>query len=330
MKKLCLFCLVIFITFLIKYSFAGTKTGTSMAQFLKIGVGARAVGMGEAFVALSNDALALYWNPAGISFIGKVNLTTTHTEWFADLTHDFAGVTVPVGNGALGASITFFNSDEIEITTLEQPDGTGIYYDASDLAIAISYALKITNRFSVGITGKYLQQNLYHESAEGFAIDVGTLLYTGFRGLRIGMSLSNFGMGMKFEGRDLIVPHDPGGSIANTPNIQAEMTTETWPLPTNFRVGIAVDIVNGQDSFIKSETTRLTLAIDGNRPTDNEERANIGLEYAWNDRIALRIGYKFNFDVEDLTLGGGYNLNLGEANLEIDYRSQSRNRLCLG
>jgi len=318
---------IIFLLFTGKYSYTGTKVGTSAAQFLKIGIGARAIGMGGAFVAMSNDASALYWNPAGIVLLGRLNFTTTHTEWFAGLYHDFVGATVPFRGDAIGFSITSLNTDEIEVTTLEQPDGTGIYYNVSDVAINISYSRKLTDRFSVGVTGKFIQQKLYHESSKGFALDVGTILFTGFRGLRIGMCLSNFGTGMKLYGRDLIVPHDPGGDIAITPAKQAQMSTESWPLPTNFRVGIAVDIIGGGQSFFSTEAARLTLAIDVNRPTDNVERGNMGLEFAWNDRITARIGYKYNYNEQSLTSGGGYNFKFGRTNVVIDYAWASFGRL---
>ncbi|UCE06700.1 MAG: PorV/PorQ family protein [bacterium] len=320
MKKSILLILIVFLTFTINNTFGQSKAGTSAAQFLKIGVGARAIGMGEAFVALSNDALALYWNPAGLALLENVNLTTTHTEWFAGLYHDFVGAGIPLGDFSLGVSMMLLNSDEIEITTLEQPDGTGIYYDATDLSLAVSYARKLLDRFTVGITGKYIQQKLYNESASGLAIDVGTILHTGFHGLRIGMCLSNFGTEMKLDGRDLIVPYDPGEDIAITPSIEAKKSTEAWPLPANFRVGIAVDLLGTSgNSFISNESSRLTLALDGCHPTDNEERGNIGLEYMWNNRIALRMGYKYNYAEENLTFGGGFNIGLGRANFVIDY-----------
>ena len=97
------------------------------------------------------------------------------------------------------------------------------------------------------------------------------------------------------------------------------MSTEAWPFPTNFRVGIAMDIIGGSESFIQTEIARLTLAIDGNRPTDNMERGNIGMEFAWHERISARIGYKYNYSEQDLTLGGGYNFKFGKTNLAIDY-----------
>jgi len=299
---------------------AQSKAGTSAAPFLSIGVGARAIGMGEAYVGLSNDVLALYWNPGGLTLIDGVSFTTTHTEWFAGLTHDFAGISVPLGNGTIGASVTFLMSDDIEITTLQEPEGTGLFYDATDVAFGISYAHNLLEIFSVGITGKYIQQKLVNETASSIAIDIGTVLNTGFKGIRIGMSLTNLGGAMKMDGPDLVIPYNVGGNVAITPDIKAQLSTEEWPLPTNFRIGVAMDLI-GQlgNSFIPNETSRLTLAIDGNHPTDNEERGNIGVEYSWNNTLALRTGYKFNYSEQGITFGGGLNVGLGDALIAVDY-----------
>lgn len=320
MKKLLLRLLVLMLWIGCLDALGQSKAGSSSAQFLKIGVGARAIGMGDAFAAVSDDALALYWNPAGLALLDRVSLTTTHTEWFAGLSHDFVGVVVPIGQNALGASVTFLNSDEIEITTLLQPEGTGLYYDATDMAISLSYARRLLDRLSVGLSGKFVHQRLYNETASSFGIDVGTLLDTGFEGLRIGMCLSNFGGDMQLDGTDVIVPYNRGGNIAITPDVEAKLSTESWPLPTNFRVGIAMDILGVEGkSIFSSETNRLTLAIDANHPTDNVERGSIGIEYAWQNRVALRAGYKYNYYEEELTLGGGLNVTIENVEMLFDY-----------
>jgi hypothetical protein len=320
MKKIFLLIVIIYLNTPIDGVFGQSKAGTSAAPFLSIGVGARAIGMGEAYVGISNDALALFWNPGGLTLIDGVSFTTTHTEWFAGLTHDFAGISVPLGNGAIGASVTFLMSDDIEITTLLEPNGTGLFYNATDVAFGISYAYNLLDRFSVGVTGKYIQQKLVNESASSIAIDIGTILITGFKSLRIGMSLTNLGGAMKMDGPDLVIPYNVGGNVAITPDIKAQLSTEEWPLPTNFRIGVAVDLV-GQpgNSFIPNEISRLTLAIDGNHPTDNEERGNIGIEYSWNNTLALRTGYKFNYSEQGFTFGGGLNIGLGGALIGVDY-----------
>ena len=176
MKKIFLIIVITYFNISIDNTFGQSKAGTSAAPFLSIGVGARAIGMGEAYVGISNDALALYWNPGGLVFTEGVSFTTTHTEWFAGISHDFVGIAVPIGNGTIGASATFLMSDEIEITTLLEPEGTGVYYDATDVSIGITYAHNLLNRFSVGITGKYIEQKLYNESGVVSSIIIAPLL----------------------------------------------------------------------------------------------------------------------------------------------------------
>jgi len=156
-----------------------TNVGTTAAQFMKIEVGPRAVAMGGNFVALANDATTLYWNPAGAAIITERMLTFSHTLWFADITHDYFGMVVPWSQGAIGLSVIALNTGEMEQTTLEKPEGTGSYFDFSDLTLGLTLSRPLTDRFSVGITGKYIAENLFNESASAFAFDLGTLLDLG-------------------------------------------------------------------------------------------------------------------------------------------------------
>ena len=315
----------IFIIFIIlistKNSYSDfTKVGTTAAQFLKIGVGARAMGMGETFVAIANDASALYWNPAGITNINSISLSVSHSEWFADIYHDYVGICIPwKENQYFGVSVVGLNTNEQEVTTIEQPDGTGVYYDVNDLCIGISYARALTDRFSTGATIKFIQQNAYNESANGLAIDLGTYLRTGYHGLTIAMCISNFGGRMKLEGRDLISLADINPNIDGNYRTDARLKTESWPLPLNFRIGIAMDVIGGFDPYIHSNNNRLTLAIDGVHPNDNSEKLNIGSEYSWNETIFARMGYKINYDVEKWAYGAGLNFNIGQQLFSIDY-----------
>ena len=153
------------------------KSGTTAAQFLKIGVGARAMGMGGSFVAHADDIYSLYWNPAGLTKVEAVTISAVQTQWFADISHNFFGFVLPVdGSSAIGAQVITLNMDEIEITTIDDPHGTNEFYDASDLAIGLSYAKRLTNYFALGVTGKYIQQKIYNESASTFAFDIGLSL----------------------------------------------------------------------------------------------------------------------------------------------------------
>ncbi|MBN1351481.1 PorV/PorQ family protein [candidate division KSB1 bacterium] len=320
MKKITLFfaVMIIFSTGIVRADFS--KVGTSAAQFLKIGIGARAMGMGETFVAVANDVSALYWNPAGLTNLSDISLIVSRSEWFAGINHDFAGLALPWGrNSVIGISAVALNVPEQEVTTIDQPDGTGIYYDVGDIAIGLSYARGLTDRFSTGITAKFIQQNAYNETANTFALDIGTTLRTGYRGLVIAMCMSNFGGRLQLDGRDLIILADIDKNLAGNYNADARLKTESYPLPLNFRVGLALDIVGGHDAFFPMAKNRFTLAIDGNHPNDNTERVNIGCEYTWNETIFARGGYKINYDVEKWAFGAGLKFGVARQIMSLDY-----------
>ena len=160
------------------------KAGTSAAQFLKIGVGARAMGMGGATVGIVDDASAAYWNPAGLAGVQSFTLMGTHTRWFADVTHQYFGLVLPVGDDhRIGVSATVLSVGDIEITTEDQPRGTGDFYSATDVAVGLSYSGRLVEFFSFGATVKYVTQSIYNESASAMAVDLGTVLHTGFNGI---------------------------------------------------------------------------------------------------------------------------------------------------
>jgi hypothetical protein len=298
-----------------------SKVGTSAAQFLKIGAGSRGAAMGDAFVAVATGVDALAWNPSGIAGTGSVAVAASHAKWFADISHNFAGLVVPLGDDqALGLSVIQLGAPEQEVTTIDKPDGAGVYYDVSDLALGLTYARRLTNRFSVGVTAKYIQQTAFNESANAFAVDIGTTLETGFHGLVIGMSLANFGSNMRLEGRDLLSVSNPSAAIAAGaygPN--SHLTTEEWPLPLYFRIGVAMDVVGGRDPFVVSDQHRVTIALAGDHPNDNVERGSVGAEYGWSETLFLRAGYKINYDVEKWTFGAGVAVAPGEQKVTFDF-----------
>lgn len=319
MRKIVLF--ILFYTLL--FTNAGfsdfSKVGTAVAPFLKIGVGARAMGMGETFVAVANDATTIYWNPAGMTNLDKISLTASHSMWFADIYHDYVGIVIPKGNNFIGVSALALNTGEEEITTIEEPDGTGLYYDVNMVALGLSFARKLTDRFSTGITAKYISERLHNETAQTLAIDIGTYLRTGYHGLVIAMNISNLGGKMQLHGRDLIAIVDMDRNIAGNTETDARLKTEPYPLPLNFRVGVAMDVIGGFDPFMQSEKNRLTIAVDGNHPNDNTERINTGIEYAYDEMLFARVGYKINYDIEKWAFGGGLKFNVGQKIMSVDY-----------
>ena len=298
-----------------------SKVGTTSAQFLKIDVGARAVAMGGAFVAVSDDATALYWNPSGISRLEQSEVVLIHADWLLDVSFDFIGFVVPIGSyGTIGASITSLSMKEQEVRTVIHPEGTGEKYGAGDIAFGLSYANNLTSNFSIGFTVKYVQQHIWHMNSSTMAIDVGTLFTTGFNDMKIGMSISNFGSKMQLEGKDVSVVYDPDPvNYGNNDRIPAEMQTGAFDLPLIFRVGLAMDVIN-------TERNRVTLAIDAVHPNDNTENLNMGAEYTFNEMIFLRAGYKslFTADTEEgYTLGAGIEYEIsGSTILGVNYAYQ--------
>lgn len=332
-------------------SYATTNVGTAGAQFLKIGPGARVDSLGGTFGAIANDVTTIYWNPAGLSQLEKTSFSDTHTLWIADIQYNYLAFATPIENvGTLGASVTFLNVPDIEITTLAKPDGTGLMYSAWDSAVSLAYSRQLYEKdsgakLSFGINTKYIHQQIHREKATGVALDVGTLYHTGWRSLRIGMSFSNFGPEMSFSGPDLETGVEEAGDERNAeylpfpdtsnPARKAELKTIEYPLPANFRLGVAYDLIDSDDNL-------LTIALDGNHPNDNSERLNFGMEYWYKRMAAIRAGYKLRLgpdrvdDQEGITLGLGINLKFSGTTLSLDYayadfgHLQQAHRISLG
>jgi hypothetical protein len=301
-----------------------SKTGTTAAQFLKIGVGARAIGMGGAFTATADDITALYWNPAGLAQVYGHQAYFSHVNWFADVKVDYAAVSSHFGDfGAIGAFVDVLSMEAMQVRTIELPEGTGEYFDAGGITVGVSYARMLTDQFSIGFNAKYIRENIWHESAAGFGLDVGTMYRIPvLNELRLAASMSNFGTKMKMSGRDNIVITNAGPTGTNLVNTDLEM--DEWSLPLVFRIGVAADLV-------KDGTSRLTMGLDAIHPNDNTESLNTGVEYSWNEIIFLRGGWKalFEQDTEQrFTLGAGFHYRAADVvRLMVDYAYQDWGRL---
>jgi len=279
----------------------GQRRGTSSLQFLKIGNGARGTGMGETFVAVSDDISALYWNPAGLVQFKENGVTFSHTLWFVDTQLQFFGAVYHFGgNNAVGLSVASLRTDDMKVTTEVQPSGTGEYFRFSDIAIGLSFARQMTDQFSFGATVKYIEETLGALKMRGVVGDLGTFYRTGLGTSRFAVLISNFGAQVTPSGSVNLI----GGRVADS--------FQKFPPPTLFRIGFAIEpILTGSN--------RLTTSIQLNSPNDNSENVNIGAEYAYKELLFLRGGYKFNVDAENFSFGAGIKVPISFAKTELDY-----------
>jgi hypothetical protein len=273
------------------------KVGTFDGQFLKITVGARAAGMGNAFVAVADDASSLYWNAAGIARIDtdKSQLSLNHANWIADMSFDQIGYVFHVKRipGAFGVSARALSMDPMVETTAYQPDpvtGTGRTFDAGMMTVGLSYARSFTDKFSAGVTGNFINEGLAEFSQQTYSFDVGTLYDVGAFGMKIGMTISNIGSQISFIDREARIP-------------------------AIFRVGSSLSLMQRADQQILG-------SFEFSHPPDNAERLNIGAEYMFKNFVFVRGGYNINYDAEGVAGGAGFHFPVsvaGEANLDYAY-----------
>ena len=283
--------LMVGIAFLLvpQLTWAQAKVATAGAQFLELGVSARAIGMGEAFLAISDDASAVYYNPAGLAQIAEREAMFTHVSYLADINYDFAGLAYPTAKfgGVWGVGFYMLNAGEMDVTDVPHNSGTGQTFTAKAYVLSLSYARNLTDRFSVGGTLKLIDELLDTERAIGWAADVGTLYDTGFKGFKIAMVVSNFGPDLKF-------------------------IEEESPLPMNFKFGGVFDI-------FRNENHTTTFSVEGCHPNDAMEKFNAGVEYWFKDMFSLRLGDHFEYDIGGISAGCGLRLIVSERQLDFDY-----------
>ncbi len=288
----------ILVVFFISSLFGVNKNGTTASTFLEIDVGGSIAGMGGAGVSFVSDASSTYWNPAGLAFAKKGELFFMNQSWIAGIKHSYTSISLPVNRlGSFAFSLNLMNYGEIEVTNLDFQDGTGEYYSALDYSVSLSYARKFVNWFGFGTSIKYINSQIWHSHSSAFAMDLGAQIYSDFfsskdgehDGVKIGMSISNYGTRMKYDGLDLIQPIDPSDDYGNYGDVMGKYETSSWELPLIFRLGLSND-------FIKSKYSSFIVAIDAIHPNNDRERINIGLEYSKiNSQLFeyyLRAGYK--------------------------------------
>ena len=288
-------------TFLLSIICAQNNIATTSAAFLEIGPGARSIGMGSAYTAVADDPSTMYWNPAGIVNIAKPEVQTFYSPWLVETQFYYNTAVVPMGAyGNLGLSFTALTMDEMMVRTVKDPEPSdyGQKFNAGNIAMGIAYAKKLTDRFSFGIKTKFIQESIWQMSAQGLAVDIGTL-YISKNNLRIGMSISNYGGKLGMEGVNTLVDIDVDENIyGNNDRIDGNLGTAKWPLPLIFRFGLS-------QTYSINEKMKCLIAVDAIHPNNNPEYLNLGLEYNALDMFFLRVGQSHTFYELALNDGGG-------------------------
>ncbi len=279
----------------------GQRAGISTAQFLKIGVGARAIAMGDAFIAVANDASALYWNPAGLVQTKEDQVIFSHNEWLVDVKHDFVGALYHLSsNDVIGVSFISLYTEDMPVTTEVNPFGNGQFFSFGDIAFSLTYSKKMTDKFSFGGTVRYMEETLANLKMRGVLIDLGTFYWTGLGSTRFAVAISNFGNELAPDGKVILY----GG--------REKSDWQSFAPPTMFRLGFAFEPY-------QDDQHRVTTSVQLNHPNDNSENVSLGVEYAWKNIFYLRGGYKFNVEDQNYTFGVGIKAPLGIANVKFDY-----------
>jgi long-subunit fatty acid transport protein len=252
---------------------------TTGAAFLKIGVGARPIGMGSTFVGIADDANAVFWNPGGLGQLTQQEINAMHTEWIANINYDYIGYIYPFGNNVLGVSVVYLSTGNIEET-----DVTGATignFNAYDACAVLSYARNIASLVNLGINVKFIQQKIQDDTAKGIAIDIGQLYQSPLKIVSVGLAVQNIGPKMKF-------------------------VQESFSLPLTVTAGVGVKVIS-----------ILTLGMDvRHQVIDKRTTLSFGTEYMPLPVLAFRAGYtaKLNKIGTDTGEVAGIDTNLAALN----------------
>jgi len=303
-----------------------SKVGTTIGQFLKISPSSRASSLADASTSLYGEVSSAFYNPASLGRLRGMNVQFTHNQWLADIDYNYAIVALHIESfGALSLQAISLNSGEIDVRTVEQPLGTGERYTVTNFALGLGYGLQLTDRVSVGVTVNYLTESIWNSSFSTFSLSMGVLFEVAPNSLQLGASVSNFGPGAGYEGRDLFIDYDFDPDLfGDNDQLPAELRTDEFSLPTLFRVGVSYPVVLDDEN-------RVLLTVDAIHPNDNNESVNAGMELQLMKYFSLRGGYRDLF-LEDseggLVLGTGINVDFADGyKITFDYAWADYGRL---
>lgn len=293
-----------------------SKKGTAGALELLLPFGARGYSLGGSTVSVASGIEALNWNPAGMSLTpNTVEMFFSRLNYIADINSNSAVVASKLWDfGSIALSIKSLDFGKIEETTEDYPEGTGYYFSPSYVTLGISYSKRISDRLSVGITGKYVIEKFFQTSATGVAFDAGIQYIAGNTGLMFGIVLKNIGPSMRFEGTDL----DRTISLTYPQGAERVVRINSTPfeMPSSLELGFAYE-------KYYSEKNHFILSGSFENNNFGNDLYKTGLEYSFDNMIYLRVGYilipeETNY-IYGISYGVGIMQNIGGIDFKIDY-----------
>lgn len=302
------------------------RVGTSSGDQVKVPVGSRNLAMGGADIATTKNIDAIFWNPAGLGELQSNNVAGlfSNQRMIADISTNYFAMGFNVGLGVLGISLKSFNFGDIDVTTVENMDGTGETFSPTYATGGITFARAITDRINFGVTGKIVHESVPRVSATAFAVDFG-IQYKDLldvTGLNLGLSVRNVGSDLKYEGSALLNEAEDviPSSTVSYEDFRYRPTLES-PLPTTMDMGLSYILPVGVGN--------VTLA--GNFQHNNLENDQVmfGGEFELSQMLFLRAGYVYTMEDADyeylgenihgLSLGLGVNYSLMGVNTIFGY-----------
>ncbi len=339
--------------------------GVRAAEFLTIPVGARGIGMGNAYASVVDDISAMWWNPAGLGFLQNQEVMLTVVDYTLDLTYSYAAAATPVadGNLVIGGFFGYLDIPDMEITTVNNPEGTGNYFRAYDFQMGGSLAYNFSDRFIGGLNLKYIHQDMYNNiGGSAFAIDAGAIYHTELadREIKFAFAIQNLGTNITMKGPNLLVglPAETSGGVvpdgygdfSTDPNAimrrevrEAYRRTHTYRLPTTIKLSLGY-------SLFTSEKTNWLVVGEFQRPSYIPISYSAGTEVNYNFSrsysAAFRAGWmiqtdeftddkdQFGYDYygddptfRGLSFGGGIQREFGGKIIRFDYAYRNKGRL---
>jgi hypothetical protein len=258
-----------------------TAFGTTTAEFLLLGAGARGAALGNNYAAIATDPSALYWNPAGVAEMERPGLTASTYTYLADTRYNWAGIGFPINDGqsTIGFQIGTFGFSGQPIYSLAAPEGDGSTYSVAESFYGLTYAQNFSDRFSAGLTAKVVTSTLAKTSATGFAVDFGTSFHAliAEKPIRASFVVANLGTQLTHSGVGLDIAVDRPApplqqDVPQDPQ-PASFQSESFNMPVVFRVGLAYD-------FVHSSATRVTMLGQFEQPNNSNPNGGVGLEWA--------------------------------------------------